>query len=41
MQQGRDAAHAKLVGAERGDLEAEVGQCVGVFFDGGDVERVG
>ncbi len=41
LEQGGDAAHAELVGAERGDLKAEVGQRVGVFFDGGDVERVG
>jgi hypothetical protein len=26
LEQGRDAAHAELVGAERGDLEAEVGK---------------
>jgi hypothetical protein len=41
VQQGGDAAHAELVGAERGDGEAEVGQRLGVFLDGGDVERIG
>ena len=41
LEQGGNAAHTKLVGAERGDGEAEVDQGVGVFFNGGDVERIG
>ncbi len=41
LQQGGDAAHAELAGAEGGDGEAEFGQRFGVFLDGGDVERVG
>ena len=41
LEQGRHAAYAELVGAERRDGETQLVQGFGMFLDGRDVERVG